>query len=499
MSKLLYVLPALILAGCVDGTPNASVQGTSKTSNAFVDQAVRRAKTDRNRTIQHTRVYAKADTAFWWGSQRKRRQNETRSMKVLIEYDRSNGFPIYRFAFQPETFPVSDLAALGSHVRVKFGRLFKEDELVAPMPASLSAGATGTVYTPWVFCPVCFNSKIDDTKEGLRLASEQKRKVGFIKTGPMPRWSRGGTSVYGRRDPPSSLVAGPGAASAARAYGAKLDGFAESRSEAKPANDAYLAFAKTYRDSLPQAQMKRGRCKTDASGSVGDIKSFRRAARAHGRAASCRQQVLARFDRTSYRRSLPGLKREEARLYSATSGVRRTSILTTEEVIAESEKLVARSQGLARGYRADTDTQRGKNRKARERARRERAVRNEIFRSAAQTNRRRQQQQRDVGTQQVDPTTGRVTTASQRAAQAKRAGEAARRNTKGTSAGISITLTEQKKPKPLPPPKAEQRSRCEANYTWYRNVGCMKPADYAELQERRRRNAENRAKCSSCR
>ncbi len=121
--------------------------------------------------------------------------------------------------------------------------------------------------------------------------------------------------------------------------------------------------------------------------SVGDIKSKRRALQINRAAVRCRSQVLDNFYIGFYRANYPSVKGKEARLFADSYGVKRAE---------------------------------------------------KMGRNAANTSRAFQPQQRDVGTQRIDPTTGRVTTQSQRRA-------ASIRHAQQTSSGPTITLTKQKR------------------------------------------------------
>ncbi|EFL90588.1 hypothetical protein R2A130_0670 [Ahrensia sp. R2A130] len=341
-------------------------------------------------------------------------------MHVQVEQDYSLGFPLYRLVFKPRNFGAVQMTNWGTTALARFGKSKSTANYYAALPSTVQLSADGMVKTDWTYCPKCYDSRIDTSPEGLRLAASRARNFGSTSQ-----------SFYGTVDTnakrPHELLTGPAARRAAAAMGKRLQGFSDKRRQSKTANVAYQKYMSDYKRGLPESKMKVGNCRTENSASVGDIKSKRRAVRINRAAIKCRSRVLNEFDINAYRTRLPAIKSKETQLFAASFGLNRGEILSPEQVQRNAEKMVRAARSLAEGFRSEVSEQRDRNRKSRERSRRERASREAIFRSANKTNQDFQRQQRDVGTQQVDPSTGRVTTRSQRAAEAKRAAEAAQR------------------------------------------------------------------------
>lgn len=386
-------------------------------------------------------------------------------MHAHVEFDYRSGFPLYRLSFKPHNFGVAEMTKWGAaaSVRLDLSRSSKE-QFIAPLPRPLRLNQRGMIETDWVFCAKCFDPKIDSSAEGLRLARKGMRKA----VGKAYDNHRGAIDM--NVSVPNALLTGRQAVAAAQRLGAQVQSFDDQRRRARPANNAYLAFIKDYKKRLPENKMKYG-CETERSASVGDIKSKRRALRINRDAVRCRERVLQTFNANFYRANYSNVKRQEARLYNASYGVQRSEIYSPDEVMQRAKKKVRDARSLARSFGADVQSQRARNQRSRERNRRENAARAQILSNAAQTNRAFQKQQRDIGTQQIDPVTGRVTTRSQRAAEAARLGEISRRNAAARSKTASRSGTSKGGSFEYPKFEAEQ-PRCRPKHA--SALQCMK-------------------------
>jgi len=342
-----------------------------------------------------------------------RRTSGRAILHLHLERDFTPGFPIFRLIMKPQNFSVGEIRKLGPTILANLYRDPNKWRFLVPLPQTTARSADNIMKTDWVFCPACFDGRIDSSKKGLRIASGFTRSYGRLET------TRTGTLTADLRLP-STYATGDDAYKMAQEYGKKIKTFRSNKKASSSSNKAYRDFIAIYTKSLPETEMKTGNCQTENSSSVGDIRSKRRALNVNRAAVRCRTKVLNRFDINSYRANYADLQRQEKRLFAATFGVKRSEILPADKVLARAKKMVRDSKLLASSFGSDVRGQLQADAESRRRNRQERAAREKIFRSAAETNRKFQKQQRDVGTQRTD-SSGRITTRSQREAEARNA------------------------------------------------------------------------------
>ncbi|MEM8749709.1 MAG: hypothetical protein AAGF28_05365 [Pseudomonadota bacterium] len=480
---------AIVLSGCVALSPDDQVKAYryDASAKASLSRQLKNAVPGGKGSLTYSLMHSsQTNMSRFSGDGRARNRPSGQApaiMHVHLEKDYQFGLPLYRLVLKPRNFTTAEMANWGPAVSFKpYSSV--DSRYFAPLPKPLSLSADKAIRTPWVYCPSCLNKKIDNSPEGMRVAENHSRTFG----GTQAVFT---SSLSTKASVPNDLLTGNAARQAAREMGERLKKFRLKRRDSTAANKAYSAFMKDYTDSLPETAMKRDGCRDENSASKGSVKDARRAVRQNLQSLRCRSRILDGYDFASYQRSLPELRRKEGRLYAAGFGVQRKPIYTTEEVRKRAEKLVNRSRQLAKAFGADAENWTAQNARSRERRRREEAARAQIFRSAAETNRQRQQQQRDVGTQRIDPNTGRVTTRSQREAAAAQAGRASLRRNQSTSRSAagsgsgnsdtgtdsSSTTNKRKRAQPLAQDNDEPRTsglgaRCVAETRAW--VACLK-------------------------